>query len=79
MTLRPEQIGDRGQRYEVRYRDDRTLPDQMRPIGWTNDLEDARSMAAGWLLRKTPGLVVRVVDRQAAAEPEPAAAPFPPA
>jgi hypothetical protein len=43
MTLPPEQIGDKGQRYEVTYFD--TDAGKRRTFGWTSTLAGARSLA----------------------------------
>lgn len=39
---KPHAVGDKGQRYEVRYRDPDT--GQRKVFGWSNDLEGARAM-----------------------------------
>lgn len=64
MTLRPDQIGDRGQRYEVRYRDEDTPKGRHQTVGWSNDLPGAEQMANAWRLRPGTGLVVWIADRQ---------------
>ena len=70
MTLRPEQIGDRGQRYEARYRDRTCADGQHKVIGWTNSEPDAEQMAAAWRLR--PGQPMAWVrDRWLANQEEP--------
>ncbi|HQU34711.1 MAG TPA: hypothetical protein PLB88_10370 [Thermoanaerobaculaceae bacterium] len=52
MTLPPDMLGDRGQRYEVRYREPTDPVDQHKVLGWSDDRERAERMAAGW--RKHP-------------------------
>ena len=63
MTLQPNQLGDQGQRYEVRYiegEDDETKPVPV--LGWSDDLERAQRMATNWELR--PSVTAAwVVDR----------------
>lgn len=70
MTLRHDQIGDRGQRYEVRYRDKTCVGVPHKVIGWTNSEPDAEQMAAAWRLR--PGMPIAWVrDRWLAKQDEP--------
>ncbi len=64
MTLPPERIGDKGQRYEVR------ACDYPNPgwcvVGWTNDADRANRMADA--IKLAPSCTdTRVVDREAAA------------
>ena len=61
MTLPPEKIGDKGQRYEVRATG---WPKKEKSIvGWSNDLEGAERMAGG--ARKAPGCTsTEIYDRQ---------------
>jgi hypothetical protein len=62
MTLRPEQIGDKGQRYEIRFSTDESRETQV--LGWADDAELAKRMANAWKLR--PGTTdAWVFDRQA--------------
>lgn len=49
MTFRPEQIGDKGQRYEVRYAEE-GFP-QPKTLGWASTLSGAEELAAAWRLR----------------------------
>ncbi len=68
MTLPPHRIGDKGQRYEVRYRDEDDAIDVRRTIGWSNDLAGAEGMAAAWRLRPSAEHVW-IVDRQPESKP----------
>ena len=65
MTLRPEQIGDRGQRYEVRFftKDDNQDVDPHRVMGWAPTPGGARDMVKVWMRRPSTACVW-VVDRQ---------------
>lgn len=61
MTLPPERIGDKGQRYEVQV--EGYPNDGWNVIGWTDDEEGSRKM--GVAMRTAPGaLGYRVRDRQ---------------
>lgn len=70
MTLTPEKIGDKGQRFEVRamgYPNDGS-----NVIGWTNDAERAEVMMKS--IRKAPRCTCAwIVDRKPADEIEDAA------
>lgn len=62
MTLSPHRIGDKGQRFEVRYADNED-GENGKPFGWSPTKEGAEQMAAAWRLRPSIGLVW-VVDRE---------------
>jgi hypothetical protein len=51
MTLPPQRIGDKGQRYEVRFRLEKEHPEDERPLGWATSLKGAREMRDGWWKR----------------------------
>lgn len=52
MTLAVERIGDKGQRYEVRYFDyDGVEPRSHKTLGWTDDAGHADAMVRSWRLR----------------------------
>lgn len=58
MTLSPEKIGDKGQRFEIRYFEDGAE----HVMGWSDNRTGADNMATAWLLR--PGVEsVWVIDR----------------
>lgn len=60
MTLAPHQIGDRGQRYEVRYRENDEMPHKR--LGWSEAEKGAEQMRKAWRLR--PGVThCWIVDR----------------
>jgi hypothetical protein len=61
MTLPPERIGDKGQRYEVRASGFLDRSPEERAIAWAPTLEGAEQMAVSFNLK--PGTVARVVDR----------------
>ena len=61
MTLPPERIGDKGQRYVVEVAGMLDDTDVFRPASYSQDLAGAERMAAAFNLR--PGAVARVVDR----------------
>jgi hypothetical protein len=63
VTLGPDQIGDRGQRYEVRYRDETCATGPHKVVGWTNSEPDAERMAAAWRTRPST-TNAWVADRQ---------------
>ena len=68
MTFRPDQIGDHGQRWEIRYR----IAGEMehRVVGWAGDLFGAKAMAEAW--RQHPdGEMTWIVDRNKTAPPPP--------
>ena len=67
MTLPPNKIGDRGQRYEVRYVLHADL-DTIRVLGWTDSQDEAFKMADTFMLAP---YVERAWthDRQPAPEP----------
>ncbi len=48
---KPHNVGDRGQRYEVSYRDDDD--GQRKVIGWSDDIEGAQSLCRS--IRLWPG------------------------
>lgn len=61
MTLPPHKIGDRGQRFEVRYSDFDHGAERI--VGWSDDRAGAEQMASAW--RQHPGVDrVRIVDRE---------------
>lgn len=60
MTLPPERIGDKGQRYEARYED----PDGEHVIGWGNSAAGAQTLADAMKLRPST-IRAWVVDREA--------------
>ncbi len=62
MTLPPERIGDKGQRYQITYSAYENASDE-RCLGYAETLEDAQRMAASWRLRPEH-YFVWVVDRQ---------------
>jgi len=63
VTLPPHRVGDKGQRFEVRFYLDGEQPEDERPLGYAESLKGAREMRAVWLRR---GDVTRcvIVDRQ---------------
>lgn len=65
MTLRPNQIGDKGQRYEIRFAEEGDSA--MRPLGWSDELQAAEKMAASWRLKPSVRACI-VVDRRALTE-----------
>lgn len=52
MTLPDDKIGDKGQRYEIRYRENHTLPYKV--LGWAGSDEGARKMVKTW--KQRPGV-----------------------
>lgn len=63
MTLPPSRIGDKGQRFEVRYQRDGDAPESHRVLGWTEKIKGAQEMRDGW--RKAPEVSkVWIVDRE---------------
>ena len=48
MTLPPNLLGDRGQRFEVRYREPTDPVDVQTVLGWAETRERAEAMAARW-------------------------------
>ena len=63
MTLPPEKIGDKGQRYEVRYRDVGEMVVAPKTLGWSSTREGARKMVKAW--KKRPEcLRVWFIDRR---------------
>ena len=64
MTLPPERIGDKGQRFEVKFSRDVEALDDEHVLGWADDLISAEAMASAWRLHPQ-GYYVWVVDRQA--------------
>lgn len=69
MTLPPTQIGDKGQRFEVRA-SERAQPD--RPIAWTNHHAHAVAIAQAWHSRPDRPRTW-VVDRHQSPNPPEAA------
>ena len=61
MTSRPEQNGDKGQRYEIRYAEDGFS--QMKTLGWSDTREGADRLSSAWAKRLTTRACI-VVDRQ---------------
>ena len=61
MTSRPEQNGDKGQRYEIRYAEDGFS--QMKTLGWSDTREGADRLSSAWAKRPTTRACI-VVDRQ---------------
>lgn len=52
MTLTPDKIGDKGQRFEVRYRENNELP--FKVLGWSDTRAGAMKLVRTWKLR--PGV-----------------------
>lgn len=44
MTLPPEKIGDKGQRFEVRWRQHEDAADTHQVVGWSDDVPGAQAM-----------------------------------
>lgn len=64
MTLPPEKIGDKGQRFQIKYSADMTAIDDEHCLGYAGTEEGAEQMAEAW--RKHPaGYYVWIVDRHA--------------
>ncbi len=62
MTLPPEKIGDKGQRFQIKYSADVDATDDDRTLGYVGTREGAEQMAEAW--RKHPeGYFVWIVDR----------------
>lgn len=58
----PEQIGDKGQRYEIRSKG-YPVYDKTYPVAWSNDLDGAYKIAAAF--RLAPGcLSTMIFDRE---------------
>lgn len=71
MTLRPDQIGDRPRRYEVRFAAEGTPSGQFNVVGYAEDEPEAQTVARMWKetmsrLRPELKLVVWIADRQCA-------------
>lgn len=63
MTFPPQRIGDKGQRYEIRWRRSDDAPQTHRRLGWATKESGAREMRAAWW--KAPDVAeVWIVDRQ---------------
>lgn len=69
MTLRPERIGDKGQRFVVKYSRDADAMDDEHVLGYAPTREGAEQMAAAWRLRPSNPFVW-IVDREAPAANE---------
>lgn len=55
--------GDRGQRFEIRYRWTRDAPGEFHVLGWTDEIKVARQAESTW--RKAPDVeTVWTVDRR---------------
>lgn len=66
MTLPPEKIGDKGQRFQIKYSRSADVMDDERTLGYAGTRDGAEQMAEAW--RKHPqGYFVWVVDRHAPA------------
>lgn len=65
MTLLPERLGDKGQRYVVMYRGPSDVNHAQHALAYTNDPEGAQALADAWRNRPD-GYVVWVVDRERA-------------
>ena len=64
MTLPPGKIGDKGQRFQIKYSANADTMDDERCLGYAGTKEGAEQMAEVW--RKHPeGYFVWVVDRHA--------------
>lgn len=72
MTFRPDQIGDKGQRYEVRYAVAGMQLDEFKVVGWSNSRSGADQLVAAWQLRPSVHCVW-VIDRQPHLESQPCA------
>jgi len=63
MTLPPSRIGDKGQRYEVRWREPEDARDTWRVLGFASKASGAREMRdAWWTFRNVDD--VWIVDRE---------------
>jgi hypothetical protein len=63
MMLAAERIGDRGQRYVVKYRDRENPNSAERTLGYTNDAKGAEALADAWH-EHPEGYIAWVVDRE---------------
>jgi hypothetical protein len=48
MTLPPQRIGDKGQRFEIRFRKEVDEPQTHRVLGWATNWRGAREMRDAW-------------------------------
>ncbi|WP_457798120.1 hypothetical protein [Methylocystis sp. S23] len=63
MTLPPSRIGEKGQRFEIRWRRRGDAPDSHRMLGWAVKIVGAREMRAAWW--QAPDVaVVWIIDRE---------------
>jgi len=63
MTLPPQRIGDKGQRYEIRFRKDSDALGTQRVLGWSAKWRGAREMRDAWW--DAPDVAeVWIVDRE---------------
>lgn len=64
MTLPPQRLGDKGQRYEIRFylQGEHWVEDE-RPLGYAPTLKGAREMRDAWLKRPDIGECF-ILDRQ---------------
>ena len=63
IVSRREKVGDRGQRYEVRYRENAEMIGNYQVLGWSATRSGARKMADTW--SKKPGVrKCWIYDRQ---------------
>jgi hypothetical protein len=63
MTVPAQRIGDKGQRYEIRWRKADDAPETHRILGWSAKWRGAREMRDAW--RGAPGAAeVWIVDRE---------------
>lgn len=63
MTLPPDRIGDKGQRFVVKYSRDADAMDDERILGYAPTREGAEQMAAAWRLRPSKPFVW-IMDRE---------------
>jgi hypothetical protein len=63
VTLPPQRIGDKGQRYEIRFYLQSEPWEDERPLGYAPTLKDAREMRDAWLKRTDIGECF-ILDRQ---------------
>jgi hypothetical protein len=63
MTLPPQKIGDKGQRYQVKYAENVDHPEDA-TLGYSDTKEGAERMAAAWRAHPSKPYVW-IVDRQA--------------
>lgn len=63
MTLPAQRIGDKGQRYEIRWRKEGDAADTHRVLGWSTKWRGAREMRDAWW--DAPDVAdVWIVDRE---------------